>query len=113
MNGEELKTAKAELALALAQGLQVTAWARARSVGRTTVYQWASDPNSAVKLRLIDAKERVGINFPIGVERAAEREAVPTRERGNEAFGLTSRQNSNSGSYSRPVTKSSGNDCAE
>jgi hypothetical protein len=33
------------------------------------------------------ALERVGINFPIGALRAAERETVPARERGNEASG--------------------------
>ena len=45
--------------------------------------------NSAVTLRLIDAKERVEITFPIGVEHAAERRdgCSYAGERRNEALG--------------------------
>jgi hypothetical protein len=42
MNGEELKTTKTQLALALAQGASVTAWARARDVPKMTDYRWLS-----------------------------------------------------------------------
>ena len=41
MNVDELKAAKTKLALALAQGVSITAWARARSMARSTVYRWA------------------------------------------------------------------------
>ena len=42
---EELpKNTKTELALAIAQGVSVTAWARANGVSRRTAFHWAKDP---------------------------------------------------------------------
>jgi hypothetical protein len=45
MNGDELKTTKDQLAIALAQGVSIKAWARAQNVPKSTVYRWASDPD--------------------------------------------------------------------
>src|SRR5436190_1008680 len=64
MNGEELKTANTELAIALAQGVSVTAWARARSMARSTVYRWASDPEVRSE---IEAHRRQAVDRAIGI----------------------------------------------
>ena len=44
MSGDELKTTKDRLAIALAQGASIKAWARAQNVPKSTVYRWAGDP---------------------------------------------------------------------
>jgi hypothetical protein len=44
MSGESRKSSKAQLALAIAQGVSVTAWARANGVSRMTGFRWARDP---------------------------------------------------------------------
>ena len=64
MTVDELKAAKIELALALAQGVSVTAWARARSMPRSTVYRWASDPEVRSE---IEAHRRQAVDRAIGV----------------------------------------------
>src|SRR4029079_14993386 len=64
MNGDELKTAKTELALALAQGVSVTAWARARSMARSAVYRWARDPEVHSE---IEAHRRHAVDRAIGI----------------------------------------------
>ena len=64
MTGDELKSAKTELALALARGVSVTAWARARSMARSTVYRWARDPEVRSE---IEAHRRQAVDRAIGV----------------------------------------------
>jgi hypothetical protein len=43
MAAENLEDPKTQLAVALAQGVSVGAWARAHDVPRSTVYRWASE----------------------------------------------------------------------
>ena len=59
MSAEEALRKKDQLALALAKGISIQAWARKNEVPRTTVYRWAAEPEvrKAVELhrrRLID-----------------------------------------------------------
>ena len=44
MAEENRESMKPELAIALARGISVTAWARARGVPRPTAYRWSKDP---------------------------------------------------------------------
>jgi hypothetical protein len=44
MNGDELKTMEEQLAIALAQGVPIKAWARAQNAQKGSDYRWASDP---------------------------------------------------------------------
>jgi hypothetical protein len=44
MAGEHQKSMKAQLALALAQGVAAAKWARAHEVSKMTAYRWAKDP---------------------------------------------------------------------
>jgi hypothetical protein len=44
MSAKTLNHSKTELALAIAQGVSVTAWARANGVSRMTGFRWARDP---------------------------------------------------------------------
>jgi hypothetical protein len=44
MSGEALKSRKTQLALAVAQGASVIAWARANKVPMRTAYRWSSQP---------------------------------------------------------------------
>jgi hypothetical protein len=44
MNGDELKTTKDQLAIALAQGVSIKVWARTQNAPLSTVYRWAKDP---------------------------------------------------------------------
>jgi hypothetical protein len=44
MAGEHRKSTKAQLALALAQGISAAKWARANDVTKMTAYRWAKDP---------------------------------------------------------------------
>jgi hypothetical protein len=44
MSEEQPKNTKAELAIALAQGITPTAWGRARGVPKQTACRWANDP---------------------------------------------------------------------
>jgi len=44
-NEELPQKQKTQLALALAQGVTVAAWARGNRVPRRTAYRWAADPN--------------------------------------------------------------------
>jgi hypothetical protein len=44
MGEEHREATKTQLALALAQGVTVTRWARENNVPRPTVYRWARDP---------------------------------------------------------------------
>ena len=45
MDSEQLKSAKAQLALALAQGVSVAKWARTNDVTKMTAYRWAKEPD--------------------------------------------------------------------
>jgi hypothetical protein len=59
MSEEETLSKKDQLALALAKGISIQAWARKNEVPRTTVYRWAAEPEvrKAMELhrrRLID-----------------------------------------------------------
>jgi len=59
MAGEHRKITKAQLALALAQGMSAASWARTNQVAKATAYRWAKDPEvrAAVlsyRRRLID-----------------------------------------------------------
>jgi hypothetical protein len=44
MTEQPPKNTKAQLALAIAQGISVAAWARASGVPSATAYRWAGDP---------------------------------------------------------------------
>jgi hypothetical protein len=44
MTEEPRKNTKTQLALAIAQGVSVTAWACANGVARRTAFRWARDP---------------------------------------------------------------------
>ena len=44
MSREALRSSKTQLALALAQGVSIKAWARANEVAASTAYRWARDP---------------------------------------------------------------------
>ena len=44
MAGEHRKSTKAQLALALAQGVSAANWARTNDVTKMTAYRWAKDP---------------------------------------------------------------------
>jgi len=44
MSGESRKSSKAQLALAIGQGVSIAAWARANEVTRPTAFRWAKDP---------------------------------------------------------------------
>ena len=46
MSGESRKSRKTRLALALAQGVSVTAWARANGVTKPTAYRWANEADA-------------------------------------------------------------------
>ena len=59
MSAEEREVSKTELAIALARGVSVTAWARAHDIPRPTVYRWAKEPEvrkeiTACRRRMID-----------------------------------------------------------
>jgi hypothetical protein len=59
MHGDELKTVKKQLAIALAQGAPIKAWARTQNVPISTVYRWANDPEVR---REVDAHRRRAID---------------------------------------------------
>ena len=59
MGTEDREASKTELAIALAQGISVTAWARTHDIPRPTVYRWAREPEvrkeiTACRRRVID-----------------------------------------------------------
>jgi len=58
------KSTKSQLAIALAQGVSVTQWARAHEVPRSTVYRWASEPEVRKE---IEAYRRGAIDRAVGV----------------------------------------------
>ena len=63
MADENRESLKIELAFALAQGVSVTAWARARDVPRPTVYRWASEREVR---KTVDACRRRMLDRAIG-----------------------------------------------
>jgi hypothetical protein len=63
MADENRENLKVELAFALAQGVSVTAWARARDVPRSTVYKWASEREVR---KTVDACRRRMLDRAIG-----------------------------------------------
>jgi hypothetical protein len=44
MSGESRKSSKAQLALAIGQGVSIAAWARDNEVATPTAFRWARDP---------------------------------------------------------------------
>jgi hypothetical protein len=59
MTGEVREVTKSQLAVALARGVSVSAWAKAHNVPRSTVYRWASEPEvrkeiAACRHRMVD-----------------------------------------------------------
>ncbi len=59
MGDETQRGTKAQLAVALAQGRSITAWARDNNVPRPTVYRWAKEPEvrkamQACRHRMLD-----------------------------------------------------------
>ena len=56
--GEETQSGtKEQLAVALAQGCSITAWARDNNVPRPTVYRWAKDPE--VRKEMQECRRRI------------------------------------------------------
>src|SRR5262245_59850441 len=64
MGGEHRESRKRQLALALAQGISVTHWARANKVPRPTAYRWARDPNVR---KVIETYRRRTLDRAIGM----------------------------------------------
>jgi hypothetical protein len=64
MRGDELKVMKDRLAIALAQGASIKAWARAQKVPPPTVYRWASDPEVR---REVESHRRRAIDRAVGL----------------------------------------------
>jgi hypothetical protein len=63
MAGEHLKSKKAQLALAVAQGISAAKWARNNEVCKMTAYRWAKEP----KVRAaVEAYRRRAIDQAIG-----------------------------------------------
>jgi hypothetical protein len=63
MPDEPRKNTKTQLALAIAQGIPVAAWARASGVYRRTAFRWAKDPSvrktvETCRRRMIEAASR-------------------------------------------------------
>jgi Homeodomain-like domain len=59
MTDEIREVTKSQLAVALARGISVSAWAQAHNVPRPTVYRWASEPEvrqeiAACRRRMVD-----------------------------------------------------------
>jgi hypothetical protein len=57
MSEEPLKGTKTQLALAIAQGVPVAAWARTHGVGRRTAFEWARQPE--VRQEMQDYRRRI------------------------------------------------------
>jgi hypothetical protein len=64
MSSHELKTMKDQLAIALAQGVSITTWARAQNVPRPTVYRWAADPEVR---REVETHRRRALDRAVGL----------------------------------------------
>ena len=64
MSERTSRTQKAQLAIALAQGSSISAWARANDVPRQTVYRWAHEPEVRAE---IEAFRRGAIDRAVGL----------------------------------------------
>jgi hypothetical protein len=64
MSGLRRESKKGDLALALAQGHTVSAWARAHQVPKRTAYRWAADPKVR---RAVEAIRRRALERAVGV----------------------------------------------
>ena len=64
MTEQPRKNTKTHLAIAIAQGVQVAAWAHANGVGRRTAFNWAKDPS--VRKAVEDCRRRT-IDQAIGL----------------------------------------------
>ncbi len=61
--GKVLQDKKNKLAVAIARGESITAWARQNQVSRRTAFRWAKDPQVR---RAVDAWRRRSLNRAIG-----------------------------------------------
>jgi hypothetical protein len=64
MSGEARKSGKTQLALALAQGVSIAAWAHANAVPAPTAFRWARDP--AVR-KAVESYRRRTIDQAVGL----------------------------------------------
>jgi len=63
MHEERPRSRKTELALAIANGMSVTAWARANEVPKRTAYRWAREPEVRAA---VESYRRRAVDRPIG-----------------------------------------------
>ena len=63
MSGESRKSSKAQLALAIGNGVAIAAWARANEVPAPTAFRWARDP---MVRKTVESYRRRAIDQAVG-----------------------------------------------